>query len=163
MTGARALALAIVVTAPLSAHADGALALADCLRLAEAAPSPVVVADRQRAIAAAHLQAARAGLLPRLSVTANYTRNSPLAGACCADDGNSFAVLTQTGHVRLLAPDLMPRWEVSLKQRAVAVAPSGMPPFTHRYDASPSASITSAGGCPALTSSADSAAGSSTR
>src|SRR3954469_15038374 len=80
MTGSSALALALVAVAPLSARAEP-LSLADCLRLAEAAPSPVVVAERQRAIAAAHLQAGGAGLLPRLSVGANYTRNSPLAGS----------------------------------------------------------------------------------
>src|SRR5437762_724198 len=81
MTRVSALALALVAAGPPSAHGEAALALADCLRLAEAAPSTVVVAERQQAIAAARLQAARAGLLPRLAVVANYTRNSPLAGA----------------------------------------------------------------------------------
>lgn len=81
MTGARALTLGLITAVPLFAHAEGgALALEDCLRLAEAAPSPVAVAERQRAIAAAHLQAARAGLLPHLSLVGNYTRNSPVPG-----------------------------------------------------------------------------------
>jgi outer membrane protein TolC len=82
MTGAT-LPFVLVVTlgAAIPARAEtGALALEDCVRLAAAAPSPVVVADRQRAVAEAHVQAARAGLLPRLSLITSYTRNSPLPG-----------------------------------------------------------------------------------
>jgi outer membrane protein TolC len=81
MTGSSALALALVAAVPLSGPTGAPLALADCLRLAEAAPSPVVVAERQRAIAAARVQAARAGLLPRLSLVGDYIHNSPLQGA----------------------------------------------------------------------------------
>jgi outer membrane protein len=72
--------LALLVGAP--AWGDGpALTLEDCQRLAEAAPSPVQVAERQRAIADARIGAATAGLLPRLFAVGGYTRNSPLAGS----------------------------------------------------------------------------------
>jgi outer membrane protein TolC len=68
----------------------GQLTLEDCLRLAEAAPSPLAVAARQRQIAQARYDAAVAGLLPRLAVSAGYTRNSPLPGA---PDTGSFVSL----------------------------------------------------------------------
>jgi outer membrane protein len=80
MTGARALAVWIALAIAAPAGAQTPLTLDDCLRLAEAAPSQLVVADRQRAIAAAHVEAARAGLLPRISLITNYTRNSPVPG-----------------------------------------------------------------------------------
>jgi outer membrane protein TolC len=67
-----------VLGAAAEGPAAGApLALEDCVRLAEAAPSPARVAARQADIARARLEQARAGLLPRLAVFAGYTRNSP--------------------------------------------------------------------------------------
>src|SRR5438067_11368835 len=73
---ARAAPAAQAVAAPAAAP----LSLDDCVRLAEAAPSPVNVAERQRAIASARATAARAGLLPRLAFSAGYNRNGPLGG-----------------------------------------------------------------------------------
>jgi outer membrane protein TolC len=65
--------LAAVAQAP-------ALSVEDCLRLAEAAPSAVAVAARQREIARARHDQAVAGFLPHLALSAGYTRNSPLPG-----------------------------------------------------------------------------------
>ncbi|MBV9125135.1 MAG: hypothetical protein JO112_17405 [Planctomycetes bacterium] len=45
-----------------------------------------------------------------------------LAGACCSDDGSSYAVLGAGGEISWLTPDLMARWERSLSQRPVAAA-----------------------------------------
>jgi hypothetical protein len=45
-----------------------------------------------------------------------------LAAACAADDGRSFAAVGGQGQVYLLAPDLTPRWQRSIDQRATAVA-----------------------------------------
>jgi hypothetical protein len=45
-----------------------------------------------------------------------------LASASAADDGRSFVLVTEQGHVILLAPDLTPRWERSIDCRATAVA-----------------------------------------
>ena len=66
------------------------LTLDDCVKLAEAAPSPVAVAHRQQEIARARHASARAGLLPRLAASAGYTRNSALPGA---PDTGSFVSL----------------------------------------------------------------------
>jgi hypothetical protein len=49
-----------------------------------------------------------------------------LAGACAADDGDSFAAVGQDGRAWLLAPDLTPRWERSVPRRAVACALSAL-------------------------------------
>jgi hypothetical protein len=43
-----------------------------------------------------------------------------VAGACAADDGSAYAVLGQRGEVWWLAPDLMSRWQRSVRQAAVA-------------------------------------------
>jgi len=53
---------------------------------------------------------------------AQFQPRGALVAACCADDGKSFAAVGGEGQVWLLAPDLMPRWERSVGQRAVAVA-----------------------------------------
>jgi hypothetical protein len=45
-----------------------------------------------------------------------------LAAACCADDGSSYAAVSKKGEVWWLAPDLTPRWQRTVPQRAVAVA-----------------------------------------
>jgi PQQ-like domain len=45
-----------------------------------------------------------------------------LAAAACADDGRSFAAVSTTGQVWLLAPDLMPHWERSLDHPATTLA-----------------------------------------
>jgi hypothetical protein len=47
---------------------------------------------------------------------------APLAAACCADDGTSFAAAGADGRVWLLAPDLTPRWERPAPPRCTAVA-----------------------------------------
>jgi outer membrane protein len=97
--------IAICLRAPLSGRAWGAdpagpgpggaraLDLAECLRRAEAAASPVAVARRQREIAQARVTAARAALLPRLGASVGYTRNSPPLGAEAASDTGSFVSL----------------------------------------------------------------------
>jgi outer membrane protein TolC len=64
------LAIARDVWAAAVEPAGSPLTLADCVRLAEAAPSPARVAERQTDIARARLDLARAGLLPRLSIFA---------------------------------------------------------------------------------------------
>lgn len=45
-----------------------------------------------------------------------------VTSAAAADDGSAFAVAGRRGDVYLLAPDLMPRWQHTLPQRAEAVA-----------------------------------------
>lgn len=45
-----------------------------------------------------------------------------LASACCAEDGSAYAAVGSRGEVLWLAPDLMPRWEVTVPQRALAAA-----------------------------------------
>lgn len=45
-----------------------------------------------------------------------------LVAVACADSGQSFAAVSTTGQVLLLAPDLMPRWERSLDQPGTALA-----------------------------------------
>ncbi len=51
---------------------------------------------------------------------------TPVASAACADDGHSFAVLGSNGRLRLLARDLMPRWEREVEQPGLAVALSAL-------------------------------------
>src|SRR4051794_29011439 len=80
---------------------SGTLTLADCVRLAEAAPSPAQVADRQRAIARARSDYARAGLLPRLAVSLNYIRNSPVPGG--GPDEGRFVSLNGVNQYTALA------------------------------------------------------------
>src|SRR5262249_38881083 len=53
---------------------------------------------------------------------AQFQLRTPLTAACCADDGSSFAAVGDRGQVWLLGPDLMPRWERTIGQKAVAVA-----------------------------------------
>src|SRR5262245_64210293 len=38
-----------------------------------------------------------------------------LVTACCADDGSAYVALGAQGEVFWLAPDLMPRWECTLR------------------------------------------------
>ncbi len=45
-----------------------------------------------------------------------------VSNACCADDGETFAAVGAGGQVRLLAPDLTPRWERAAPPRGTAVA-----------------------------------------
>jgi WD40 repeat protein len=48
---------------------------------------------------------------------------APIAAACCAEDGSVYAVAgSQTPMVCWLAPDLAPRWQRPLRQRATALA-----------------------------------------
>jgi outer membrane protein len=70
----------VLLLGTVLAAAGPALSLEDCLRLAEAAPSAVAVAARQREIAQARHDQAVAGFLPHLALSAGYTRNSPLPG-----------------------------------------------------------------------------------
>src|SRR5260370_5852244 len=49
-----------------------------------------------------------------------------LAAACCADDGSAYAAAGNKGEIVWLAPDLMPRWQHTLLQPALAAA---MDPF----------------------------------
>lgn len=46
----------------------------------------------------------------------------PVTAAACADDGSAFAAAGGRGELWWLAPDLAPRWERSLPERAVALA-----------------------------------------
>jgi outer membrane protein len=80
------IALAVMPLAALAAPAFAVevppgLTLDDCVRLAEEAPSPVAVARRQQEIARARVASAQAGLLPHLSASFGYTRNSGLTAA----------------------------------------------------------------------------------
>jgi outer membrane protein len=95
MSGPPAVPITPAVPAPATPAANGpatpaALSLDDCVRLAEEAPSLVVIARRQQEVAQARLASARAGLLPRLAAQAGYTRNSALPGG---DDVGSFVSL----------------------------------------------------------------------
>jgi hypothetical protein len=60
-------------------------------------------------------------------VRAQQTAPGPISAAAAADDGSCFAVVGPKGQVWLLGPDLLPRWERSVKQRptAVTIAPFG--------------------------------------
>jgi hypothetical protein len=49
-----------------------------------------------------------------------------LSGACCADDGSAYVAVGNKGEIAWLAPDLMPRWQHSLPNPALACA---MDPF----------------------------------
>ncbi|MCX6622809.1 MAG: TolC family protein [Acidobacteria bacterium] len=55
-----------------------ALTLQDCIRLAEAVPSPVSVARQEQEIAAREVTQARAGFLPQSRLVNGFTYNSPL-------------------------------------------------------------------------------------
>lgn len=61
--------------------ADQALTLADCIRLAEEAPSQVSVARRERDIASREIIQARAGFLPSTQIASGSIYNSTAAGA----------------------------------------------------------------------------------
>jgi len=61
---------------------------------------------------------------------------APIAAACCAEDGSAYAIAgggtgvsPVGGWVCWLAPDLSPRWQLPLRQRATAVA---LEPLGHR-------------------------------
>ena len=54
------------------------LTLADCIRLAQSAPSPVSLARQERDIAARETTKARAGFLPQSRLVNGFTYNSPL-------------------------------------------------------------------------------------
>ncbi len=45
-----------------------------------------------------------------------------VTAACAADDGSAYAVVGEHGEVHWLAPDLMPRWERVVPERALAAA-----------------------------------------
>ncbi len=57
-----------------------------------------------------------------------FSVRGKLAAACAADDGSAYAAVGRGGEVWWLAPDLTPRWERALGERAVAAA---LDPFGH--------------------------------
>ncbi|MBI1763887.1 MAG: TolC family protein [Acidobacteria bacterium] len=70
------LGLAVLLT---TSTAQTLLTLADCLRLAEAAPNDVRVAEQERRIADRELTQARAGFLPQAQAQTNFIYNNPSA------------------------------------------------------------------------------------
>ncbi len=69
--------VASVMCAPAQ-QASQVLTLQDCIRLAEAAPSTVSIAEREQEIAARDISQARAGYLPQSHLANGFTYNSPL-------------------------------------------------------------------------------------
>ena len=66
------------VICALAQQASQVLTLQDCIRLAEAAPSSVSIAQREHEIAAREISQARAGYLPQSHLANGFTYNSPL-------------------------------------------------------------------------------------
>jgi len=53
---------------------------------------------------------------------AQITLPAPISAACCSDDGAAYITASGPGDLSWLAPDLTPRWQRSLKAKAVALA-----------------------------------------
>ncbi len=94
MTMLRRGRLILIVLATLAAAtpAQTVLTLADCLRLAEAAPNDVRVADQERRIADRELTQARAGFKPQAEAQTNFIYNKP-----SASDRNNPGFVTLNG------------------------------------------------------------------
>ena len=72
--------LATAATCAPAQPSSQPLTLADCIRLAQSAPSPVSLARQERDIAARETIQARAGFLPQSRLVNGFTYNSPLLG-----------------------------------------------------------------------------------
>lgn len=71
---------ALILTSLASLATAQELTLADCIRLAEGAPSQVSLARQDRDIANREITQARAGFLPSTQINSGYIYNSPLTG-----------------------------------------------------------------------------------
>lgn len=70
--------LAATLTSAPAQQPSQPLMLQDCIRLAEAVPSPLSIARQERDIAARDVTQARAGFLPQSRLSNGFTYNSPL-------------------------------------------------------------------------------------
>jgi outer membrane protein len=71
---------ALILTTLASLATAQELTLADCIRLAEGAPSQVSLARQDRDIANREITQARAGFLPSTQINSGYIYNSPVTG-----------------------------------------------------------------------------------
>jgi outer membrane protein TolC len=74
------LRFALILTTLASLATAQELTLADCIRLAEGAPSQVSLARQDRDIANREITQARAGFLPSTQINSGYIYNSPGTG-----------------------------------------------------------------------------------